>query len=196
VKHGGGIAEDMRAIWEDQVDATKEEGSDLLANPELMQIEDYDDLVEVLREVRTWIPAVRARYVKQFNSLIKIKVAGRGDYPKHYPAAGLTRDQIIARTNGGDSLFFPELTVEVQTTVMWEVFVMHHMSPFSTWRGGVEDSSFVVDTLSEIGASKGVVTTHLRILFNSSSGVVHMYPVPPDDAPADDIVVYGVSHLL
>lgn len=196
IKHGGGIAEDMRAIWKDQVEATEAEGADLLGTPELMQTEDQADLVEVLRQVRDWIPKVRESYKKQFNSLINVKVADRQDYSKHYPPAGLTRDQIIARTERSDSLFFQEITVAVQQRCMWEVFVMHPMSPFSTWREGVADASFVIETLSEIGASKGAATTLVRVLFNAASGVVHLYPVPPGDAPADEVVTYAVEHLL
>ncbi|GAH61645.1 unnamed protein product [marine sediment metagenome] len=85
IKHGGGIAEDMRTIWKDQVEATDAEGADLLGTPELMQTEDQDDSVEILRQVRDWIPKVRESYTKQFNSLINVKVADRQDYPKHYP---------------------------------------------------------------------------------------------------------------
>lgn len=178
------LPKDLRIYW--VMVATGYQADDEMRYYAWQDVLDNVDLHE-LRRIETNAEIWRSRAVEEYlgrvGFLQKLRFASANEYGKHFPPPGLTKDEIIARTHGADSLFFPE-------------FIPHLIHMF--WCAMEQALMYVVEQRPPhlyvqadgvIGASEGEPVATIRFDLDYGKPLIHGHPrlEIPGDAKLIDL---------
>ena len=124
-----------------------------------------------------WRQRAVAAYSDRVGFLTKLRFATKEEYGKHHPEPGLTREQIIDRSRGDDSLFFPEFLPHLMH-ILWFAISLDLLNvvenrPLHIY---LRDNDF-------IGASDGQPINTIRFDLDYGKPLAHGHPrllIPPD----------------
>jgi hypothetical protein len=146
-----------------------------------------------LRIMEINVPVWRERAVDEYNKrvgfLTNLSHLDRFGYPKHFPSPALSKEKIIERTLGSDSLFFPEVTPQVFQWLFQCVLTQ-------AWLEIVEKRPLHIFLTSEmiVGASDGALTNTIRFDMDYSTPTIHSHPRQLDDIPSEALHFYDEDY--
>lgn len=154
-----------------------------------------------LRKFNVWYPTTREDFLQRARKLLQ-PIAGTQSYPKHFPRAGETDQQVAARSaslvDGGlVSLLAPDLTDERLVSLVWAAScawidaLMVGLDKAVQWTDGVawevaSDSAKVRRAVEVRGLTTGYVAGKATSLLavEWSDQIIHAYPISSQDGLA------------
>lgn len=133
-----------------------------------------DELSEVRRAWEnslTWIENAK-HDMKILCSTLYSEIADKEKYPKHYPRFKETEESMQIRSKSNDAILLSEYTVPLQD-ILFTKLVEYFMPVILSNK----DTVFIIEREKLTGFSEGRECTKLVCKINSTSNIVHFYPV-------------------
>lgn len=137
--------------------------------------EPWEDEIDEVRRARgnseQWIEKARQKMFDICDPLFSV-IASREDYPKHYPRFKESQENMKNRSKSDDAILLPEYTEELQDILFTKLIELKFPIILDN-----KDSVFVVDRKKLTGYSEGKECTKLLCKVNTTSKLVHFYPI-------------------
>jgi hypothetical protein len=169
---------------------------DLFCNGIDLEIELHREVLDSdIINIESWIERARDEYKECTRRFFDLKVADREIYPKHLVNKIATRPEIIEASRSGRSFFYSEISNEDLWDLVWNSIVCHCQRECDEnctgpWRKFLEvtEMKLYVECEHPIGASGGRETSVVRLIFDSSTPLVHAHPITEEEAGGRVIV--------
>lgn len=133
-----------------------------------------DEMSEVIRAMEntlTWIENARQEMIALCSTLYS-SIADRETYSKHYPRFKESSEKMQNRSKTSDAVLLPEYTVGIQNILFTRLLELF-FPVILTYK----DCVFIIERNKLTGFSEGKECSKLVCKINSTSNVVHFYPV-------------------
>ncbi|MCG6189106.1 hypothetical protein [Maribellus maritimus] len=137
--------------------------------------EPWEDEIDEVKRARTnaetWIEKAKQEML-DFCAPLYSLIVDRNDYPKHYPRFGESKESIKNRSRNNDAILLPEYTNALQNFLFTKV--VEYGFPIILTK---INSVFIIERKKLTGYSEGFECTKLVCKINSTSKLVHLYPI-------------------
>lgn len=133
-----------------------------------------DEINEVNRAIenaRIWIEKAKED-MNNLCSTLYSTIAYRDTYPKHYPRFKESIEKMQMRSKSNDAILLPEYTVGLQNLLFTRLIELAFPVMLTN-----KDSVFIIERNKLTGFSEGRECSKLVCKINSTSKIVHFYPI-------------------
>jgi hypothetical protein len=133
--------------------------------------DEMDEVNRAFENALTWVEKAKEE-MESLCSTLYSKIADRETYPKHYPRFKELPEKMQSRSIKSDAILLPEYTVSFQD-ILFTKIIEFFMPVVLT----IKDTVFIIERGKLTGYSEGKECTKLVCKINSTTNIVHFYPI-------------------